>query len=303
VTRRLAAALGLAVLVTPVIAPVRPAAAEIVTHKVGKLSLTADTAYAFPGGVLVVRLARPMGTTYAILHGRRIPFLDSPRGVRALVPVPVTAASGPTTLGIELMARGGRQRIATDVVLPSRAFSSRTVVLPEAKRPLLNQPGSQRDGRRLLIALRTLTPQALCSGSLQPPVGVAPQATFGLTETFVGATSVDAVTDSTYGEYHRGLDYDVPAGTPVQAPAAGIVVLAAPLTLTGQTLVLDHGQGIISAFYHLGRIDVHEGDHVDARASLGVSGDSGLAASPHLHWGVYLHGIAVDPAVVQKVLE
>ena len=109
--------------------------------------------------------------------------------------------------------------------------------------------------------------------------------------------------DGVYGEYHRGRDFDVPLGTVVQAPAAATVVFAGPLLLSGQTLVLDHGQGVVSALFHLSRLEVRTGDSVAAGTTLGLSGDSGAAASPHLHWGVYLHGVAVDPALFERGIE
>jgi murein DD-endopeptidase MepM/ murein hydrolase activator NlpD len=60
---------------------------------------------------------------------------------------------------------------------------------------------------------------------------------------------------------------------------------------------------VISVFYHLSRIDVVPGQQVESRAPVGLSGESGLAVSPHLHWGVYVSGVAVDPRVLDKKVE
>ena len=109
--------------------------------------------------------------------------------------------------------------------------------------------------------------------------------------------------DSTWGEQHRGLDYDVPYGTPVLAPATGMVLFAGNLTLSGQTVVLDHGQGVVSVFYHLSRMDVVPGQEVGARAPLGLVGETGLAPSAHLHWGTYVNGTAVDPEIVLRLAD
>jgi murein DD-endopeptidase MepM/ murein hydrolase activator NlpD len=89
-------------------------------------------------------------------------------------------------------------------------------------------------------------------------------------------------------------------GTPVSSPAAGTVLFAGPLLLTGETVVLDHGQGVVSVFYHLASTPVREGDWVEAGAPLGLTGETGIAAVPHLHWGVYVHGVAVDPHLTQQ---
>jgi murein DD-endopeptidase MepM/ murein hydrolase activator NlpD len=120
---------------------------------------------------------------------------------------------------------------------------------------------------------------------------------------YADAPAFEARLDSVHGDEHRGLDYPVSAGTPVLAPATGTVLLAAPLALSGETLVLDHGQGVLSVFFHLGRIQVREGERVLAGTRIGVSGATGLALSPHVHWGVYVHGVAVDPSVMLSLSE
>lgn len=275
--------------------------AEPITKTVGHLTVVADPTLAFPGGVLVVYLRRSLGTTFAILNGRRAPFLDGAHGPRAFVPIPIGTPPGPATLGIELWARRGRQRIAMQVPIAPRIYGSRTVLVPETKRPLVARREAVVDGRRLLMALRSTTVQALWSGPFVSPLANPPTVGFGDNETFVGGSRLNQMSDAIFGEYHRGLDYEVPAGTIVSAPAAATISFAGPLTLTGQTVVLDHGQGVVSAFFHLSRLDVREGDQVVARARLGLSGDTGIAATPLVHWGVYVHGVAVDPSVLLKL--
>lgn len=100
---------------------------------------------------------------------------------------------------------------------------------------------------------------------------------------------------------HSGLDFGVPAGTPVVAPAAGVVVLAdGPFTLEGNLVLLDHGMGLVSAFLHLSRIDVKPGDIVAAGAPIGTVGKTGRATGPHLHWGVTWTDVRIDPALLLK---
>ncbi|WP_082731839.1 MULTISPECIES: M23 family metallopeptidase [unclassified Sphingomonas] len=102
------------------------------------------------------------------------------------------------------------------------------------------------------------------------------------------------------GAYHSGVDVARPAGTPVVAPADGVVTLAAdsPFTLEGWLLIVDHGMGLNSAFLHLSRIDVREGDQVRQGQPIGAIGASGRASGPHLHWGVTWHGARIDPVVL-----
>jgi len=94
----------------------------------------------------------------------------------------------------------------------------------------------------------------------------------------------------------------VPVGTPVRAPGAGTVLFAGPLALSGETVVIDHGQGVLSVLQHLSRVDGRPGDPVAAAAVVGLSGDTGLAPQPILQWRVYLHAVAVDPTVIGPLL-
>ncbi|MDR3416485.1 MAG: M23 family metallopeptidase [Nevskia sp.] len=94
---------------------------------------------------------------------------------------------------------------------------------------------------------------------------------------------------------HYGVDVAVPTGTPVHAPAGGIVALAEPdLYFTGGTVIVDHGHGLSSVVVHLSRLMVHQGDRVQRGQVIALSGMTGRATGPHVHWGVYWFGAHVD---------
>jgi murein DD-endopeptidase MepM/ murein hydrolase activator NlpD len=99
--------------------------------------------------------------------------------------------------------------------------------------------------------------------------------------------------------YHRGIDYAAPTGSPIIAPAAGRVVLVGRVAdgfeLHGNTIGIDHGQGVASIYIHLNSISVREGDFVQPGQTIGTVGSTGASTGPHLHWGVYVNGVAVDP--------
>ncbi|MBO6944724.1 M23 family metallopeptidase [Altererythrobacter sp.] len=98
------------------------------------------------------------------------------------------------------------------------------------------------------------------------------------------------------GSYHSGLDIAPGAGTPFVAPADGVVVLAADnFSLEGNLLIIDHGQGLNSAFLHASRLMVSEGDHVKQGQHIGDVGSSGRATGPHLHWSLKWHDARLDP--------
>ena len=101
------------------------------------------------------------------------------------------------------------------------------------------------------------------------------------------------------GAGHSGMDIAAPTGTPVKAPAGGVVTFAAPdLYLTGGTVLLDHGYGISSNFLHLSRIDVKVGDRIEPGQVIGAVGATGRATGPHLHWGMNWFDVRVDPLLV-----
>ena len=281
-----------------------PASAQDVVKRVGTVTFVVDAGLAFPGGFFVVRLQSRtgLGAAWAILDGRRAAFYSGARGPRALVPVPVGSTSGRNVIGVEIMARRGRQRVPVDVTVGERTYPPRLFRVPEPRLPLLQQPAALHDGRVLLGLLRTQTPRLVPAGFLKPPVN-PPGIGFGSVLTYEGAGAVESLVDSTWGEVHRGLDFEVPSGTPVLAPAAGTVLFAGPLLLSGQTVVIDHGQGVISTLFHLSRVDVAVGENVGARAPVGLSGDSGMCATPMVQWRVYLHGIAVDPRLLDRALD
>lgn len=102
------------------------------------------------------------------------------------------------------------------------------------------------------------------------------------------------------GSYHSGTDIAKPTGSPVVAPADGVVILAAdrPFTLEGNLLMIDHGNGLNSAFLHLSRIAVKVGDAVRQGQTIGEVGATGRATGPHLHWSLRWRDARLDPMLV-----
>ncbi|TWI11911.1 murein DD-endopeptidase MepM/ murein hydrolase activator NlpD [Lysobacter ruishenii] len=108
-----------------------------------------------------------------------------------------------------------------------------------------------------------------------------------------------SIYNGTPGAAHSGMDIAAANGTPIVAPAAGVVTFADPgLYLTGGTVVLDHGHGISSNFLHLSRLDVKSGDRVEQGQAIGAVGATGRATGPHLHWGMNWFDVRIDPLLV-----
>jgi murein DD-endopeptidase MepM/ murein hydrolase activator NlpD len=94
---------------------------------------------------------------------------------------------------------------------------------------------------------------------------------------------------------HHGVDVRVPEGTPILVMKAGRVTHAGPLGAYGLAVIVDHGGGLTTLYGHLSRVDVERGQNVDDRAALGLSGQTGNATGPHLHFEVRRHGRTMDP--------
>ena len=137
-------------------------------------------------------------------------------------------------------------------------------------------------------AFAHVTPEREWAGSFRPPVKAQISDVFGTSRTFNGKTQ----------SVHQGLDYAVPEGTPVDAVNSGTVLLAQPLFFEGNCVMLDHGQGLITLYMHLSKIEVKEGERVTGGQKIGVSGGTGRATGPHLHVAVRWEGVYLNPATL-----
>ena len=131
-------------------------------------------------------------------------------------------------------------------------------------------------------------PKREWSGEFLPPVRASITDVFGTARVFNGATQ----------SLHQGLDYGVPSATPVAALNNGTVLLARPLFFEGNCVVLDHGQGLLTLYMHLSKMEVKEGDHVERGQEIALSGGTGRATGPHLHVAVRWEGIYLNPATL-----
>ena len=200
---------------------------------------------------------------------------------RAAIDVDARLADG-STLAASLPLRVGAKTFAT----------RRLTVAPEFVTP---PPAEQAriDRERLLLnrILSAMSPRHLWGDGFSRPADGEVISVFGVRSVFNNEARAP----------HRGIDFRGATGTPVRAPARGVVVLAEPLYFSGSTVILDHGLGVFSMLAHLSRIDVKPGTLVVGGDVVGAIGATGRVTGPHLHWTLRIGAAAVDPLSVLAI--
>ncbi|MFT4174236.1 MAG: peptidoglycan DD-metalloendopeptidase family protein [Herbaspirillum sp.] len=239
-----------------------------------------------PGGVAVLQLGDAPDAPRATYLGRPVMVIRED-GQRWIAVVGVSLkAGGVQTVEVD---EGGRRRQMSFEVLP-RVYREQHIRL---KNPRMVDPAPEDMARidaemaTQTQAYRTFTAGTPSNLLFDKPVAGPLSSPFGLRRFFNGQERAP----------HSGLDFAVPAGTPVKAPASGRVILTGNLYFNGNTVFIDHGQGLISMICHLSRIDVKEGDEVPRGAVIGAVGATGRATGPHMHWNVSLNDTRVDPSI------
>jgi murein DD-endopeptidase MepM/ murein hydrolase activator NlpD len=213
---------------------------------------------------------------------------------RGLLGFDFEGAAGPRTLEFAAMdeaGSGGATPYAVRV-RPGRfpvqklSVDPRFVEVPEAERERV-----KAEQERVAAVWQKPDPARRFPGPFRFPVEARSQENFGARRVYNGESH----------SRHAGLDLSAPEGTPVLAPAPARVALTGDLYFSGGTVILDHGEGLFTMYFHLSRVDVKEGEIVDAGQPLGLVGHTGRATGPHLHWAARLNGARVDPRGLLKL--
>jgi murein DD-endopeptidase MepM/ murein hydrolase activator NlpD len=178
------------------------------------------------------------------------------------------------------------------IIIEGREFSSETIDLNPVLTGIRTDPSPQRtaEANHLWGILNRTGTDVYSTGVFSPPVESTRRTSyFGSRRIFRYS---DGRTDTSI---HAGVDFGVPTGTPVSACGPGRVVLARSRIVTGYSVIIEHLPGVYSLYYHLDSINVTEGEIVDTGTLLGLSGATGLATGPHLHWEIRVSGENTDP--------
>lgn len=240
-----------------------------------------------PGGVAVVPLGASAQAPAVRYDGVQVMVVrDSDGEWIAVVGIDLKATPGRHDIAVS--AAEGSNRLSFDVKHKEYAsqhirLKNRAHVTPDPEQ-LKRYEREHAEQMQAYASFRGVGPSNVM---LEAPVQGRTSSPFGLRRFFNGEER----------NPHSGLDFAVPRGTPVRAPADGVVTVVGDYFFNGRTVFVDHGQGFITMYCHLDVISVMKGQSVKRGETLGKVGATGRATGPHLHWNVSLNGNRVDPAI------
>jgi murein DD-endopeptidase MepM/ murein hydrolase activator NlpD len=266
------------------------------------------------GGVIVATL-RGDSTMAArcTWKGNAIPCHHTPNGVRLFVPLSSDDSAGTFPLTIDAQ----NARVTRQVTVDDHDFARELILLNDSLYGLVRRRADiARDARAVRQVLSTLGREQRWTGRWREPAREREKTSpYGIERFYARASdSTRSIplgsdmrararfgADTLRGDInlpgwgHAGVDIARTRRAIVGAPAAGLVADVGQYTLMGRTVLIDHGLGVFSAFFHLDTVLVTRGDLVDAGEQIGRVGSTGLSTGPHLHYGVYINGKDVDP--------
>jgi len=236
-----------------------------------------------PGGIAIVEIgSTDDAAPTASLNGKPVMVMRRDNRWVAVVGIPLSTDPGELTI-----VTGAARRI---IDVGSHAYREQRLTIENKSQVNPDQKQLERIfGERKIIdaALDNFRSIPLDGVSLSAPVAGPHSSSFGSRRFF----------NDQPRSPHSGMDIAADTGSPIAAPRAGVVAATGDYFFNGNTVLLDHGQGFVTMYCHLSEIAVEAGQQVALGETLGAVGATGRVTGPHLHFGTYLNGTAVDPAI------
>lgn len=203
----------------------------------------------------------------------------------ALVGIPALQPPGVYEIEVRLQSEGRQETYRLPLHVAAGRYDYERLDLPSDRQALLDPTLSQHERVKVAALVPLRSAERFWEYPFARPVEASVTSYYGSRRSYgYGFTS-----------YHAGADFRAQTGTPVHSPATGVVVLAEPLVVRGHAIILDHGWGVVTGYWHLSRIDAVVGQRVARGEVIGAIGNTGLSTGPHLHWELWVNGVAVDP--------
>lgn len=269
----------------PILAWMALLAFALLGHPVGAQPLPAHSPV--PGGIAVLDLGEATTQApHATFADKSVLVIENEGRWTALVGIPLGTKTGPHE--IRVRRTDGTEVLAFEV--KPKEYPAQYITLPKGKENYVSPPPEdmariKRERRILGKILSARTDRDEVDTDFHLPVRGRIGSPFGLRRFF----------NDQPRNPHSGLDIVAPKGTPIKAPANGKVIGTGDFFFTGNAVFLEHGQGLISGYFHMSRIDVKPGQTVQRGEILGAVGATGRVTGPHLHMNVYLNRTKVDP--------
>jgi len=261
----------------------------------GTASIRVDPPRARPGDALVVTVPGLPPSDAAGLSGtasgRRLRFYPTPAGAQAITALPIELPPGTVTIEVRLPGRPEPLLASVEIVDPGFPETKLSVApkfiapSPEQKKRMEEDQAAFREAFG-----RPFEPP-LFSGPFGRPRDATVTGRYGERRTFNGQKQ----------SQHYGTDLAGAVGDPVQATNDGLVVLARDCFASGKSIAVSHGGGLFSVYFHLSELDVRPGDRVRRGQPIGKVGQTGRVTGPHLHFGVKVGDLYVDPESIYRI--
>jgi len=238
--------------------------------------------------------ASPGVTVTGQYEGRPLFFTQQPdKGIAwTLIGAVPFADLGPHPVTVDLQSGdGGKRTVARNLQVASYPFPSESLQFDPETAQLLDPAFTQPESDLLDKIFSGRTPQQYWDGPFRMPL----DGPIRITSYFATRRCYNCPDGSTPTSYHGGMDMAAVEGTPVRAPANGVVVFAGKLNVRGNAIIIDHGLGVYSLFAHNSRLIATVGQSVKKGDTISLSGNTGLSNGPHLHWELHVSGPAVEP--------
>lgn len=246
--------------------------------------------------VLIVVVAPGADTASMWWQGQTFSLLHQEERFIGFFGIDANAIVGPQSLGVAVYGLRGEQLLWQETVIEivSGDWTVDNIQIDGPNEALLDPAIRRADEAQRLPYQTGLTPQLHWLGVFDPPVDGAITALYGEQRSFNGGPIV---------EYHTGIDYGGETGTAVKAGNSGIVSWAGRTRRRGNGIIIDHGVGVFTGYYHLSEVLETAGTVVEQGDLIARMGATGLATGPHLHWEVVVRGVTVNPLPWIRSLE